>query len=171
LQRSLVVSMQALVRMNLLTVWLLRQVKGVVRAQSAESTGTSRFQFRVAQAARQLFPHARVESEAITKDGDFSIDVAVFVEGHQIALECEGPQHFWLNRGDMPYPELDEHTVIRNELLLARGWAVCSLSCFEFDDCHDDGSFQAMLRIVLKREGILDLLLPSQAMSQTGAAA
>jgi RAP domain len=163
--------MQALVCMQSQTVWLLRQVQGVVRAQSADSTGTSLFQFRVAQAARQLFPHARVESEAITTDGDFSIDVAVFAEGHQVALECEGPQHFWLNRGDMAYPELDEHTVIRNQLLKARGWVVCSLSCFEFDACHDDGSFQAMLRIAVKREGILDLLLPAQAISQAGAAA
>ncbi len=84
----------------------------------------SRVQLEVLAAVRQLPGCSGATSEQLTDDGLFSIDIALLLsDGTKLAMEVDGPTHFFSNKPAMATGE----TLLRTRLLEARGWRVISV--------------------------------------------
>jgi very-short-patch-repair endonuclease len=73
------------------------------------------------------------ESEQLTADGAFSIDIAATTAGGaKVAIEVDGPTHF-IQPGRTP----DGTTQFRDRALAARGYVVVSIPYWEWDALRD----------------------------------
>ncbi|KAG1653887.1 hypothetical protein FOA52_011709 [Chlamydomonas sp. UWO 241] len=84
----------------------------------------TRVQLEVLAAVRQLPGCSGATSEQATDDGLFRFDIAVqLLDDSRLAVEVDGPQHFMSS----PPDRLGGVTLLRNQLLEARGWRVVSV--------------------------------------------
>jgi hypothetical protein len=143
--------LQQLYQMHL---WLLdiqlpapgQGLSGVLSQQQLEQCRESRVQQLAANAQQQVthmqgavlavvqqLPAAtwklQPESEGVTADGLFSVDIAATTaSGVKVAIEVDGPTHFV-----QPERTIDGGTVFRNRALAARGYVVVSIPYWEWD--------------------------------------
>jgi len=81
--------------------------------------------------------------EYLTEDGCFSVDIAL--PDDKIALEIDGPHHFTRNS----YLPLGD-TIVRDEMLRARGWYVISIPFFSWSGLEESEK-RALLDHLLKK--------------------
>lgn len=125
---------------------LITSVRRTVQAKAREPI--SKFHISVVASLRRLGwdPHV----EHITRDGLFSIDVALQASSRgrhvRIALEVDGPSHFTINR---PWRMMGE-SLARQRIIAALGWVVVSVPFHEWFSREGHGERDAWLRRTLE---------------------
>ena len=93
--------------------------------------------------------------EAKTEDGKMSADIDIPLPGGDlsVALECDGPSHFCVNRtmGAVPL----SRNGVRDAMLSARGKTVVSVPWDEWAVREDEGFAEAWLRGRLRAAGVI----------------
>ena len=135
-----------------LPAWLETQAEALWTKQADEGT-TSAFQRDVSRRLRDLgVAHAL---EAKTEDGKMSADIDIPLPGGDlsVALECDGPSHFCVNRtmGAVPL----SRNGVRDAMLSARGKTVVSVPWDEWAVREDEGVAEAWLRGQLRAAGVI----------------
>ena len=149
-----------------LPAWLETQAEALWTKQADEGT-TSAFQRDVSRRLRDLgVAHAL---EAKTEDGKMSADIDIPLPGGDlsVALECDGPSHFCVNRtmGAVPL----SRNGVRDALLGARGKTVVSVPWDEWATREDRGVATAWLRERLEAAGVPLVGTSSSSSSSEGA--
>lgn len=92
---------------------------------------------------KSIAPDAQLEY----KDQERVIDIAIFrQDGTKVAVECDGPSHFWLNSHPC---ELNLQSQLRNAMLQKRGWSVVCIPQHDWfmATCHPDRGECEKLRL------------------------
>ena len=135
-----------------LPAWLETQAEALWTKQADEGT-VSEFQRDVSRRLRDL--GVAHEVEAATADGKMSADIDIpLPRGHgSVALECDGPSHFCVNRtmGAVPL----SRNGVRDALLGARGKRVVVVPWDEWAVREDEGVAEAWLRARLEAAGVV----------------
>jgi hypothetical protein len=135
-----------------LPAWLETQAEALWTKQADEGT-VSEFQRDVSRRLRDL--GVAHEMEAVTADGKMSADIDIpLPRGHgSVALECDGPSHFCVNRtmGAVPL----SRNGVRDALLGARGKRVVVVPWDEWAVREDEGVAEAWLRARLEAAGVV----------------
>ena len=86
----------------------------------------------LAEAVRQLAPGQRIKVEYVVPDpdGQGGLRVDVGLPGLKLAVEADGPQHFFRN---VEPPQQDGSTKARDRLLRGWGWHVVAVPAFAWD--------------------------------------
>ena len=92
--------------------------------EQAKETRVSTFQERVAETIQSLGFDPIVEH--VTDDGLMSLDICV--DKHKLAVECDGPSHFYSNLTET----VNQKTKLRDAMLAKRGWTVVSVPYHEW---------------------------------------
>ena len=146
-----------------LPAWLETQAEALWTKQADEGT-ISEFQRDVSRRLRDL--GVAHEMEAVTADGKMSADIDIpLPRGHgSVALECDGPSHFCVNRtmGAVPLAR----NGVRDALLGARGKTVVSVPWDEWATREDRGVATAWLRERLEEAGVIGMSSSSSSESE-----
>ena len=134
-----------------LPAWLETQAEALWTKQAEKGT-VSEFQRDVSRRLRDL--GVAHEMEAVTADGKMSADIDIPLPRGRgsVALECDGPSHFCVNRtmGAVPL----SRNGVRDALLGARGKTVVSVPWDEWATREDRGVATAWLRERLEAAGV-----------------
>ena len=145
-----------------LPAWLETQAEALWTKQAEKGT-VSEFQRDVSRRLRDL--GVAHEMEAVTADGKMSADIDIpLPRGHgSVALECDGPSHFCVNRtmGAVPL----SRNGVRDALLGARGKTVVSVPWDEWATREDRGVATAWLRERLEAAGVIGMASSSSSSS------
>ena len=135
--------------------WLDTQAEALWTKQAERGT-VSEFQRDVSRRLRDLGVAHSVEAK--TEDGKMSADIDIPLpeanSGHlSVALECDGPSHFCVNRtmGAVPL----SRNGVRDALLGARGKRVVVVPWDEWAVREDEGVAEAWLRARLEAAGVV----------------
>ena len=137
-----------------LPAWLETQAETLWTKQAERGT-VSEFQRDVSRRLRDLGVAHSVEAK--TEDGKMSADIDIPLPGlgfHlSVALECDGPSHFCVNRtmGAVPL----SRNGVRDALLGARGKRVVVVPWDEWAVREDEGVAEAWLRARLEAAGVV----------------
>jgi len=138
-----------------LPAWLETQAEELWTKQAERGT-VSEFQRDVSRRLRDLGVAHSVEAK--TEDGKMSADIDIPLpeanSGHlSVALECDGPSHFCVNRtmGAVPL----SRNGVRDALLGARGKRVVVVPWDEWAVREDEGVAEAWLRARLEAAGVV----------------
>ena len=135
-----------------LPAWLETRAEALWTKQADEGTVSS-FQRDVSRRLRDLGVAHAVEAK--TEDGKMSADIDIPLPSGRlsVALECDGPSHFCVNRtmGAVPL----SRNGVRNALLGARGKRVVSVPWDEWAVREDEGVAEAWLRGRLEAAGVI----------------
>lgn len=138
-----------------LPAWLETQAETLWTKQAERGT-VSEFQRDVSRRLRDLGVAHSVEAK--TEDGKMSADIDIPLpeanSGHlSVALECDGPSHFCVNRtmGAVPL----SRNGVRDALLGARGKRVVVVPWDEWAVREDEGVAEAWLRARLEAAGVV----------------
>jgi hypothetical protein len=138
-----------------LPAWLETQAEALWTKQAERGT-VSEFQRDVSRRLRDLGVAHSVEAK--TEDGKMSADIDIPLpeanSGHlSVALECDGPSHFCVNRtmGAVPL----SRNGVRDALLGARGKRVVVVPWDEWAVREDEGVAEAWLRARLEAAGVV----------------
>ena len=104
-----------------------------------KETHLSKLQTRVYEALQDM--GAAPQSEHLTEDGLFSIDVALLARDGlcKVAVEVDGPTHFSSSGAKMG------STLLRDLLLEHRGWTVVSMPYWSINAAHSDADLKTLL--------------------------
>ena len=134
-----------------LPAWLETHAEALWTKQAEKGT-VSEFQRDVSRRLRDL--GVAHEMEAVTADGKMSADIDIPLPRGRgsVALECDGPSHFCVNRtmGAVPL----SRNGVRDALLGARGKTVVSVPWDEWATREDRGVATAWLRERLEAAGV-----------------
>lgn len=149
-----------------LPAWLETHAEALWTKQAEKGT-VSEFQRDVSRRLRDL--GVAHEMEAVTADGKMSADIDIPLPRGRgsVALECDGPSHFCVNRtmGAVPL----SRNGVRDALLGARGKTVVSVPWDEWATREDRGVATAWLRERLEAAGVPLVGTSSSSSSSEGA--
>jgi hypothetical protein len=137
--------------------WLMVEAREAWISQSHDDVTVSRSQRELAHILDKL--GVRHEVEHVTDDGYFSIDI--YLPDHDIAVECDGPSHYYNNSDSSPEDgdsttTRTAKTELRDLLLGQRCAKVLTVPWFEFSKFNASAMKRTLyVRQLLAKEGIV----------------
>ena len=124
--------------------WVQEDARKAWLSQTSD-TRVSTFQQQVEGAIKNLGFETVMED--VTADGLFSIDISV--REKKIAIECDGPSHYYSNLTTVP----SQKTKLRNQALACRGWDVIVVPYYEWQDEWTSSGAREYLNGLLREKG------------------